>query len=115
MVDNYTDDPKVILNAIETDANAFLPGSRNDDICNWFFAKLLVELEAGTDTTRNANWYIQQFNVLFGILTRTQKISLESWGDSRSLKLYRLYDLYSNSCEDEIRNVLWIDQGGYGL
>ena len=66
-------DPQALLERIETEPGAFLPGRRNNDIVNWFLTMLLIE--PGRDT----EYYTSKFEVMMRSLTPTQQYSLASW------------------------------------
>lgn len=117
--------PDVLLKAIESDPDSFAEGRRNDDVCNWFFAKMLVEEMDGSRGMRDDQFYVDEFQKLYDHrLSRFQKDSLYRWDDSWDSKIencFRLYHGLPIISEGEARRSvkgiviawLWIDQGGY--
>lgn len=105
----------LLLESIENDVNAFRAGRINDDICNWFFAHKLIQLEDSLPGLTQAQW-LQAFDQLISNLHKSQQYDLDNWDESWGDKIALLFDYYQDENDSNvIRNYLWIDQGGYRM
>jgi len=90
------------MKALAGDANAFLEGSRNNDIVNWFVLDRLAHMAETDNVTQLGRWL--KFRT--GCLTHWQRNALDVWDESEVDKLNTLWDYYGISSEDVLRRVL---------
>ena len=99
-----------MLSAIETDANAFLEGSRNDDCVNWALAYMIDAKNNEREVTTRG---IQTaFLYALARLSKRQRDSLADWEDDPLDKAHKCYYLYWRLEPEQIAEKI-IDQGGY--
>ena len=97
-----------LLDEIEESTESFLPGRRNNDVCNWFFAKLMLCRLKGMDV--DFDFYKNEFNDLLSKLTEEQRQSISEWDNDVEAKLIICFDNYSEDDNEYILTNLWIDQ-----
>lgn len=100
---------KRLLEGIETNPESFTAGRRNDDLVNWYFAKLITLREASQSTSIYE--ITEAFCTLLNtVLTPKQNQSLTSWEESWTDKLKMCHRYYSDRSSTDILTNLWIDQ-----
>lgn len=89
-------DPKLLLDTIEQDPDAFLTGRRNDDLVNWFLARRMYELQCPGDPKEwSVDHYIEEFEDIE--LNGDQLRALETWDFmSPARKIEQLYNHYGS-------------------
>lgn len=99
-----------MLSAMETDVNAFLEGSRNDDCVNWALVYMIDaknnEREVTPSDIKTAFLYA------LASLSKRQRDSLADWEDDPVDKVVKCYYLYWSLEPEQIAEKI-IDQGGY--
>ena len=98
-----------MLNLIENSSTSFTEGRRNDDIVNWFLAKRLVEIDAGT-SIRTQQAYVNDFMRMTGKLTKKQQDDLDLWEVHADQKIRILYDYYGKRNTVDGLHYLWLTQ-----
>ena len=114
MINQYEPSARRLLQAIEQDPQSFTHGRRNDDLCNWYFAHKLLEIEEGIKPDLyTLKHYHQLWREHNEIMNAEQRRDMDNW-DNVFRKLGVLYDYYNATENDSVfRNNLWVDQGGY--
>ena len=99
-----------MLRAMETDVNAFLEGSRNDDCVNW----ALVYMIDAKNNEREVTPSDIKTAFLHALvrLSKCQRYSLANWEEDPFDKVYKCYCLYWSLEPEQIAEKI-IDQGGY--
>lgn len=98
-----------LLEGIETNPESFTAGRRNDDLVNWYFAKLITLREASQSTSIYD--IIEAFRTSQDtVLTPKQNRSLMSWDESWTNKLRMCHRYYGDRSSADILTNLWIDQ-----
>lgn len=106
---NVVDSPSGadLLKQIEGDPHSFTKGQRNDDVCNWYFAKLLALREG--ENTFDLSTILRDFNLMMNLkLSPAQVASLKEWDEDWEKKLTNCHKHYSQQSRNYILNTLWI-------
>jgi hypothetical protein len=100
--------PELLIEAITTDKEAFLPGRRNNDIVNWYIAWRLHHLKYGTTVTTDG--LIDKMDAWLGSMDPDdpRKISLvEGWDEDYWKKLRLLHQHYG-SYNSQLLYGIWL-------
>ena len=99
---------KQLLEEIENNPIAFTAGRRNNDVCNWFFAKLVTLRGDGKDITLQR--IINDFHILLENLSQTQQDDMLYWQEDADAKLEYCFTHYQQYSDDYLLDDLWIYQ-----
>lgn len=97
-----------LLRQVEDDPNAFMPGRRNNDICNWYFAHKIALEEQGKNA--DFNDILRSFELMMNVRLRMDQCqSLNEWPVGYAAKLLTVHNYYQDKDRQYILDYLWID------
>lgn len=101
-----------LLNSIEVCDDAFLEGTRNDDVVNWALARMIVAKMSGEELAKQK--LQDDFLMMLSGLDKRQRDDLAEWEDDPVDKVLTCYRHYWELDVKDIEDKL-IDQGGYNM
>ena len=100
---------KQLLKELEENPVAFTSGRRNDDVCNWFFAKFVTL--RGDGETITLHRILNDFHTLIEKLSQTQRDHMRYWDEDADAKLEYCFTHYQEYSDDYLLEDLWVLQG----